>query len=99
LFDFTIGDEPYKRDWSDIELQLFDLLQGATLIGRLSSAGKTAVRRADLFICKRPALRRPLSQIRLRLSAIRRGTGSDHTASGGKRRSTRPADLNEAEAE
>jgi CelD/BcsL family acetyltransferase involved in cellulose biosynthesis len=93
LFDFTIGDEPYKREWSDIELHLFDLLEGATLIGRLSSAGKTAVRRANLFICKRPALRRPLSQIRLRLSAIRRGSASDLASSGGKRPSPRPADL------
>ena len=24
LFDFTIGDEPYKRDWSDRELALYD---------------------------------------------------------------------------
>jgi CelD/BcsL family acetyltransferase involved in cellulose biosynthesis len=87
LFDFTIGDEPYKREWSDIELQLFDLLQGETLIGRLSSAGKAAVRRADLFICSRPGLRRSLGQIRLRLRAI---------ASGTKRRHARPADLNEA---
>jgi CelD/BcsL family acetyltransferase involved in cellulose biosynthesis len=77
LFDFTIGDEPYKREWSDIELRLFDLLEGATLIGWLSSASKAAVRRADLFICKRPALRRPLSQIRLRLSAISRRSASD----------------------
>jgi CelD/BcsL family acetyltransferase involved in cellulose biosynthesis len=23
-FDFTIGDEPYKRDWCDIEQKLYD---------------------------------------------------------------------------
>lgn len=97
LFDFTIGDEPYKREWSDIELRLFDLLEGATLIGRLSSAGRTAVRRADLFICKRPALRRPFSQIRLRLSAIRRGSGSNHTKSDGKSREAGPADRQDPE--
>jgi CelD/BcsL family acetyltransferase involved in cellulose biosynthesis len=81
LFDFTIGDEPYKREWSDIELKLFDLLEGVTLIGRLSSTGKAAVRRVDLFICRRPALRRPLSQIRLRWSAIRRVSSYDQAPS------------------
>jgi len=73
LFDFTIGDEPYKREWSDIEVRLFDLLQGVTLLGWLSIAGKGAMRRADLFICKRPALRGPLSRIRRQLGALRRG--------------------------
>ena len=32
-FDFTIGDEPYKRDWSDIEVRLYDHLAAATLRG------------------------------------------------------------------
>ena len=24
VFDFTIGDEPYKRDWHDTEMHLYD---------------------------------------------------------------------------
>jgi CelD/BcsL family acetyltransferase involved in cellulose biosynthesis len=97
LFDFTIGDEPYKREWSDIELRLFDLLEGVTLIGRLSSASKATARRANLFVCNRPALRRPLSQIRLRLSAIRHGLVSAPKASDDKRRTTPPVDLDKVE--
>ena len=34
-FDFTIGDEPYKRDWCDTELRLYDYLAAVTLRGRL----------------------------------------------------------------
>ena len=32
-FDFTIGDEPYKRDWCETEQQLFDYSAAATLRG------------------------------------------------------------------
>ena len=32
-FDFTVGDEPYKRDWSDTELRLYDHLAAVTLQG------------------------------------------------------------------
>ena len=31
IFDFTIGDERYKRDWCDIELKLYDVIAPATL--------------------------------------------------------------------
>jgi CelD/BcsL family acetyltransferase involved in cellulose biosynthesis len=86
-FDFTIGDEPYKREWSDIEVRLFDLLEGGTLLGHLSIVGKAALRRADLFICERPALRRPLSRIRHQLRAFRRGSNAD----GGSRAFRGPA--------
>ncbi len=30
VFDFTVGDERYKRDWSDTELKLFDHVAAAT---------------------------------------------------------------------
>lgn len=33
MFDFTIGDEPYKREWSEIELKLYDHVSCARLIG------------------------------------------------------------------
>ena len=37
-FDFTIGDELYKRDWSDIQLTLYDYLGGQTLRGHVAVA-------------------------------------------------------------
>jgi len=32
-FDFTVGDEPYKREWCETEQQLFDHSSTATLRG------------------------------------------------------------------
>ena len=47
-FDFTIGDEPYKRDWCDAELKLYDHRSAVTLRGWLAalpSIGFTYVKR------------------------------------------------------
>jgi CelD/BcsL family acetyltransferase involved in cellulose biosynthesis len=55
-FDFTVGDEPYKRDWSDLELRLYDHLAAATLRGRLTMAGTTAFRRTKRYIKQSPTL-------------------------------------------
>ena len=55
LFDFTIGDEPYKREWCDIEIGLCDYVATASFRGWLaavptvpcvaSSAASSAARR------------------------------------------------------
>ena len=48
-FDFTIGDEPYKRDWCDAEQQLFDYSAATTLRGLPAAAmaqGWARVKRA-----------------------------------------------------
>ncbi len=34
VFDFTIGDEPYKREWADTELGLYDYCAAGTLRGQ-----------------------------------------------------------------
>lgn len=71
-FDFTIGDEPYKRDWCDIELKLFGYLESTTTAGRLMVAVRTAIHRGELFVREKPALRRPLSKVRLAALTLRR---------------------------
>ena len=43
-FDFTIGDEPYKRDWCDVELKLYDHVAAATTRGRAAAALLDAAR-------------------------------------------------------
>ena len=48
-FDFTIGDEPYKRDWADVEVRLHDHLQAATLRGAVVVAMIHAFRRTKRF--------------------------------------------------
>src|SRR3954462_13943476 len=49
-FDFTIGDEPYKRDWCDAEQQLFDYAASATLRGLPVTAVALAKRSAKRVI-------------------------------------------------
>ncbi|MCK9916180.1 GNAT family N-acetyltransferase [Microbacteriaceae bacterium K1510] len=71
-FDFTIGDEPYKRDWCDIELKLVAYLEAATAMGGLMVAARTAIHRGELFVREKPKLRRPLSKVRLAALALRR---------------------------
>ena len=63
-FDFTIGDEPYKRDWSDTELRLYDHVAAVTLRGSLATAMTTAFRRAKRVIKQSPALWRAFSKVR-----------------------------------
>jgi CelD/BcsL family acetyltransferase involved in cellulose biosynthesis len=63
-FDFTIGDEPYKRDWSDIELRLHDHLAAVTTRGRLVVGITAVLRRAKRFIKQTPAIWRAFSKAR-----------------------------------
>jgi len=63
-FDFTIGDEPYKRDWADIEVRLHDHLQAATPRGAVVVAMISAFRRTKRLIKTTPALWRTYSKAR-----------------------------------
>ena len=56
VFDFTIGDEPYKREWSDIVMPLHDHRSAATLIGLAVLAPTLAAIRAKRFIKRTPVL-------------------------------------------
>ena len=55
-FDFTIGDEPYKRDWAEIEVRLHDHLQAVTLKGAVAAAMMLAFRHTKRLIKTTPAL-------------------------------------------
>jgi CelD/BcsL family acetyltransferase involved in cellulose biosynthesis len=63
-FDFTVGDEPYKRDWCDIELRLYDYLAAVTWRGRLVVAMSAAFRRAKRFVKQTPVLWHAFSKAR-----------------------------------
>jgi CelD/BcsL family acetyltransferase involved in cellulose biosynthesis len=72
-FDFTVGDEPYKRDWADIEVRLFDYLAGHTLRGAGAAALTRAFRRAKRCIKQSPTLWSAFSRARaLTANAVRR---------------------------
>lgn len=62
-FDFTIGDEPYKRDWCDIRLNMFGYLEAITALGGIMVVAKTTLARGELFVRDRPGLRRPITSL------------------------------------
>jgi CelD/BcsL family acetyltransferase involved in cellulose biosynthesis len=70
-FDFTVGDEPYKRDWSDTELRLCDYLAAETLRGWLVVAIKLAYRRTKRFIKQTPVLWNLFSKARSYAASLR----------------------------
>jgi CelD/BcsL family acetyltransferase involved in cellulose biosynthesis len=56
VFDFTIGDEAYKRDWCEKALPLFDYLSAATARGSLAFSLLLAKSRLKRHIKQNPAL-------------------------------------------
>ena len=56
IFDFTIGDEPYKREWCDTQLKLYDCFSAATARGALVVLPVLAVRRLKRWIKQTPIL-------------------------------------------
>jgi CelD/BcsL family acetyltransferase involved in cellulose biosynthesis len=63
-FDFTVGDESYKREWSDVELRLYDHTAAATMRGLPVAAAMAGYRRAKRLIKQTPALWRAFSTAR-----------------------------------
>ncbi|MBV9526881.1 GNAT family N-acetyltransferase, partial [Sphingomonas sp.] len=63
-FDFTIGDEPYKRDWCDTEVRVFDHLAAETWRGAAVIGTTLAFRRTKRLIKQTPALWRAFSRAR-----------------------------------
>jgi CelD/BcsL family acetyltransferase involved in cellulose biosynthesis len=63
-FDFTVGDEPYKHDWADTELRLYDHLAAATPWGLMIMATTAAFRRTKRVVKQSPTLWRAFSKAR-----------------------------------
>jgi CelD/BcsL family acetyltransferase involved in cellulose biosynthesis len=63
-YDFTIGDEPYKRDWCDGVIPLYDHLSSATLRGALLLAPMAAKTRLKRVIKQTPALWEAFRRVR-----------------------------------
>jgi CelD/BcsL family acetyltransferase involved in cellulose biosynthesis len=64
VFDFTIGDETYKRDWAETKLTLYDYSAGETLPGRGAVAVIFFLRRLKRFIKQTPVLWRCVGLLR-----------------------------------
>jgi CelD/BcsL family acetyltransferase involved in cellulose biosynthesis/predicted ATP-grasp superfamily ATP-dependent carboligase len=71
-FDFTIGDESYKLEWSDTHLELCDYAAAATWRGLPASWFSNARRRAKRFIKQTPWAWRLVSDARTALGSLLR---------------------------
>ncbi len=71
-FDFTIGDEPYKRDWCDTEQQLFDYSAAATWRGWPAAALALAWRRIKRAIKKTEPLWNMVVRLRATMGSLRK---------------------------
>jgi CelD/BcsL family acetyltransferase involved in cellulose biosynthesis len=69
-FDFTVGDEPYKLEWSDTHIKLGDHAAAATWRG-LPALGRSMLqRRIKRFVKQTPAAWRTVSRLRARIGPI-----------------------------
>ncbi len=71
-FDFTIGDEPYKRDWSDVTVRLYGHFAATRLRGLPVVLAVAAFRRAKRTIKQNPLLWRLFSEARERIRRVPR---------------------------
>jgi D-aspartate ligase len=73
-FDFTIGDEPYKREWSDSAITLWDYRTVATYRGWPAFSRATLLRPLKRFIKQTPWAWRVVSHARARLGPLVHGS-------------------------
>ncbi|GLS33401.1 Acetyltransferase involved in cellulose biosynthesis, CelD/BcsL family [Mesorhizobium albiziae] len=73
IYDFSVGDEPYKRLWCDIETTHFDVFVPLTVKGRLMAASMRATSRLKSAVKKSPTVWRIAKALR------RRGSAPAHT--------------------
>jgi CelD/BcsL family acetyltransferase involved in cellulose biosynthesis len=76
-FDFTIGDESYKREWCEIENPLFDHLSGATLRGKVAASLLRLGQSLKRFVKQTPVLWSLAATLRQRLFS-RSATAAAH---------------------
>ena len=63
-FDFTIGDEGYKLEWSELRLKLYDHSSAATSRGWLPNGVSIVRRRLKRFIKQTPLIWRLACRVR-----------------------------------
>jgi CelD/BcsL family acetyltransferase involved in cellulose biosynthesis len=71
-FDFTIGDEPYKRDWCESEQRLHDYSAAVTVRGWPSAAVSGSLRRIKRAIKHSAPLWNAVVKVRTTIAAMRK---------------------------
>ena len=79
-FDFTIGDERYKRDWCDAELKLFDHVAIATARGAAVAGPLLAARAAKRWIKQTPVIWNTFTKVRSLVGSLRGKAGEEKAA-------------------
>ena len=79
-FDFTIGDERYKRDWCDTELKLFDHVTFATVRGAAVARPLQAARIAKRWIKQTPAVWNAVTKMRALAGSLRGKPAAEKSA-------------------
>jgi CelD/BcsL family acetyltransferase involved in cellulose biosynthesis len=64
IFDFTIGDERYKRDWCDTELALYDYIVPVTWRGALLAVPRLIGQKFKRWIKQTPILWAAATKVR-----------------------------------
>lgn len=64
VYDFSVGDEPYKRNWCDLEIQHRDVLLPLTMKGRAFAFGLHQNARLTAYIKSNPAIWRLMKSVR-----------------------------------
>ena len=80
-FDFTIGDEPYKRDWCETEQRLHDYSAAVTLRGWPSAALSLGWRRLKRAIKQTAPLWNAVQRTRSMVASLRKKPDADSGAS------------------
>jgi CelD/BcsL family acetyltransferase involved in cellulose biosynthesis len=71
LFDFTIGDEPYKREWCDVEIGLCDYIAPASFRGWILVISTIAARAIKRRIKRSPAAWAVIRKVRMLMGSLR----------------------------
>lgn len=77
LFDFGIGDQPYKRSWCRIETPHHDILLPMTMTGRAAAAAHRAKTAAKRLIKQNPQVYAFVQRLRFGRSEAARGGETD----------------------
>ena len=77
LYDFSVGDEPYKRLWCDLETQNFDVLLPLTLKGRALAMALHQKARAKAFIKNSPKIWKMTKTLRRKTAGQTTATPDD----------------------
>ncbi len=64
IYDFSVGDEPYKRQWCDVETTQFDVVAPLSLKGHMLARGLRLKTAAKAYVKNNPALWRMTKMLR-----------------------------------